>query len=222
MTVWLCTDDAWNVNGKIFHVSGGTVSLAHEEQPIRQITKDGKWTVEELQFLAPNQLLAGDPEPGAAAGGIGGAGPAGAGAALTVTTTSANSSACIMSVLPSSKTKSGIAGVVTRKGQVTVPAEIRRELGLKEGDRVIFVLDRGEARLRPGRQRRRAHGRRVQGLWPHPNSGGIEGDSREGYRGGRCGAIRPLGFTCASWTAKSSSAISFRTTPPNLPEPPPT
>ncbi|MGH6886164.1 MAG: SDR family NAD(P)-dependent oxidoreductase, partial [Geminicoccales bacterium] len=31
MTVWLCTDDAWNVNGKIFHVSGGVVALAHEE-----------------------------------------------------------------------------------------------------------------------------------------------------------------------------------------------
>jgi NAD(P)-dependent dehydrogenase (short-subunit alcohol dehydrogenase family) len=63
MTVWLCTDDAWNVNGKIFHVAGGTVSLAHEEQPIRQITKDGRWTVEELQFLAPNSLLAGVPNP---------------------------------------------------------------------------------------------------------------------------------------------------------------
>jgi NAD(P)-dependent dehydrogenase (short-subunit alcohol dehydrogenase family) len=64
MTVWLCTDDAWNVNGKIFHVSGGTVSLAHEEQPIRQITKaEGKWTVEELQYLAPNSLLAGIQNP---------------------------------------------------------------------------------------------------------------------------------------------------------------
>src|SRR3990172_8802035 len=48
MTVWLCTDDAWNVNGKIFHVAGGVVSLAHEETQIRQITKDGKWRMEEL------------------------------------------------------------------------------------------------------------------------------------------------------------------------------
>ena len=37
--------------------------------------------------------------------------------------------------------------VVTRKGQVTVPAEIRRELGLKQGDRVAFILDEGEVRL---------------------------------------------------------------------------
>jgi AbrB family looped-hinge helix DNA binding protein len=37
--------------------------------------------------------------------------------------------------------------VVTRKGRVTVPAEIRRKLGLKEGDKVAFVLDEGEVRL---------------------------------------------------------------------------
>ena len=36
---------------------------------------------------------------------------------------------------------------VTRKGQVTVPVEIRRALGLREGDKVIFTLDGNEARL---------------------------------------------------------------------------
>jgi AbrB family looped-hinge helix DNA binding protein len=30
--------------------------------------------------------------------------------------------------------------VVTRKGQVTVPAEVRKALDLKHGDRVAFVL----------------------------------------------------------------------------------
>jgi AbrB family looped-hinge helix DNA binding protein len=39
--------------------------------------------------------------------------------------------------------------VITRKGQVTVPAAIRRELGLQEGDAVEFVLAGGEARLIP-------------------------------------------------------------------------
>jgi len=57
MTVWLCTDDAWNVNGKIFHVAGGSVSLAHEESPIQTIEKQGKWTLEELQELVPGRLL---------------------------------------------------------------------------------------------------------------------------------------------------------------------
>jgi AbrB family looped-hinge helix DNA binding protein len=31
--------------------------------------------------------------------------------------------------------------VITRKGQVTLPVEIRRRLGLKEGDKVAFVED---------------------------------------------------------------------------------
>jgi AbrB family looped-hinge helix DNA binding protein len=30
---------------------------------------------------------------------------------------------------------------LTRKGQVTIPAEIRRQLGLRQGDKVAFVQD---------------------------------------------------------------------------------
>jgi NAD(P)-dependent dehydrogenase (short-subunit alcohol dehydrogenase family) len=57
MTVWLCTDDAWNVNGKIFHVAGGGISIAHEETPIQTIEKQGKWTLEELRELVPGRLM---------------------------------------------------------------------------------------------------------------------------------------------------------------------
>ncbi len=41
---------------------------------------------------------------------------------------------------------------VTRKGQITVPAEVRRALGLREGDSVAVTLDAGQVRLerRPG------------------------------------------------------------------------
>lgn len=39
--------------------------------------------------------------------------------------------------------------VITRKGQVTIPVEIRRELGLKQGDNVVFTLDEGEVRFVP-------------------------------------------------------------------------
>lgn len=38
--------------------------------------------------------------------------------------------------------------VVTRKGQITVPAEIRRALGLREGDQVALVLEHDQVRLR--------------------------------------------------------------------------
>lgn len=63
MTVWLCTDAAWNVNGKIFHVAGGSVSLAHEEHHIQAIEKDGQWTLRELAAVVPNQLMAGISNP---------------------------------------------------------------------------------------------------------------------------------------------------------------
>jgi AbrB family looped-hinge helix DNA binding protein len=44
--------------------------------------------------------------------------------------------------------------VVTRKGQVTIPVEIRDRLGIKEGDKVAMSLpdpERGEVILRPVR-----------------------------------------------------------------------
>ncbi len=44
--------------------------------------------------------------------------------------------------------------VVTRKGQITIPAEIRNALGLKEGDKIAISIvdsDGGQARLRPVR-----------------------------------------------------------------------
>jgi len=37
----------------------------------------------------------------------------------------------------------GVRHVVTRKGQVTLPADMRHALGLKEGDAVEFTLDGG-------------------------------------------------------------------------------
>ena len=38
---------------------------------------------------------------------------------------------------------------VTVKGQVTIPLEIRKALGLKPRDRVTFVLEDGMARIQP-------------------------------------------------------------------------
>lgn len=37
-----------------------------------------------------------------------------------------------------------ILSVVTRKGQITLPAEIRRSLGIKEGDKVAISLGESE------------------------------------------------------------------------------
>jgi AbrB family looped-hinge helix DNA binding protein len=41
------------------------------------------------------------------------------------------------------------SSTVTRKGQVTIPAEMRAALGISEGDRVEFELEDSTLRLRP-------------------------------------------------------------------------
>jgi AbrB family looped-hinge helix DNA binding protein len=38
---------------------------------------------------------------------------------------------------------------LTQRGQVTVPAEVRRLLGLKPRDKVAFMIDDGVVQLRP-------------------------------------------------------------------------
>jgi AbrB family looped-hinge helix DNA binding protein len=38
---------------------------------------------------------------------------------------------------------------VTRKGQVTIPIELRREFGIEEGDKVAFVRQSGAIQLLP-------------------------------------------------------------------------
>jgi len=63
MVVFLCLDEAWNINGKIFHVGGGQISLAHEETPMRTIIKQGMWTIAELKQLVPSRLLQGLSNP---------------------------------------------------------------------------------------------------------------------------------------------------------------
>lgn len=57
---------------------------------------------------------------------------------------------------------SGRETTITRKGQVTIPQEIRVKLGLKARDRVIFELDGEGARLRPAGSRIARHFGAVQ------------------------------------------------------------
>ena len=64
MTVYLLLDDAWNVNGKIFQVAGGHIGLCNEQYPpLRNIYKHGKWSLDELRMLVPQQLMAGTTNP---------------------------------------------------------------------------------------------------------------------------------------------------------------
>jgi NAD(P)-dependent dehydrogenase (short-subunit alcohol dehydrogenase family) len=63
MAVFLASDYAWNVNGQIFNVAGGTVSVVNHPLPIRGIYKPGLWTLDELDEMVPTRLLAGISNP---------------------------------------------------------------------------------------------------------------------------------------------------------------
>ena len=64
MTIYLLLDEAWNINGRIFQVAGGHIGLlADLYPPFRNIYKHGKWTLDELRMLVPNQLMAGIANP---------------------------------------------------------------------------------------------------------------------------------------------------------------
>jgi 3-oxoacyl-[acyl-carrier protein] reductase len=58
MACFLATDDAWNINGQIFLVYGGTVSLLAHPTPYRTIFKpgDGLWTLDELSDMVPTVM----------------------------------------------------------------------------------------------------------------------------------------------------------------------
>jgi AbrB family looped-hinge helix DNA binding protein len=44
-----------------------------------------------------------------------------------------------------------LLSVVTRKGQITVPAEIRQAIGLKQGDQVAFEIEGDAVKIKPAR-----------------------------------------------------------------------
>ena len=43
------------------------------------------------------------------------------------------------------------SSTISSKGQVTVPQEIRNRIGLSAGDRVEFVIEKGQTLIRPVR-----------------------------------------------------------------------
>ena len=51
--VWLASDQAAHVNGHIFRLAEGLVSLLNEPEPVKTIQKKGRWTVEELIRVFP-------------------------------------------------------------------------------------------------------------------------------------------------------------------------
>ena len=56
MVVWLCTDEAANVNGRDFLVVGNQIGLYSEPVVIAQVQSDHGWTIDELSKLLPEQV----------------------------------------------------------------------------------------------------------------------------------------------------------------------
>jgi hypothetical protein len=57
MVGYLATDEAWNINGQIFNVSGGNISLAHTPIAWRTVFKPGLWELDELDDAVQNVLM---------------------------------------------------------------------------------------------------------------------------------------------------------------------
>jgi antitoxin PrlF len=65
------------------------------------------------------------------------------------------------------------SSTISSKGQVTVPKEIRKRLGLQPGDRVEFVAEEGRTVIRPVRSESNPFEKYIGILGPFP--GGEEG-----------------------------------------------
>ncbi len=64
MTCYLASDHAWNINGQVFLVYGGTVALLSHPLPSRTIFKRGTWTLDDLSKAVPEMLWGtGNPAP---------------------------------------------------------------------------------------------------------------------------------------------------------------
>ena len=64
-----------------------------------------------------------------------------------------------------------VLSTITSKGQVTIPAEVRRSLGLKKGDKIAFVIDQeGDVHLKPPQYPSIMSLRGAAGTLPRPMS----------------------------------------------------
>jgi NAD(P)-dependent dehydrogenase (short-subunit alcohol dehydrogenase family) len=56
LVVWLATDEARELTGRVFNIGGGRVSIAEPWSVGPQAEKDGRWEVEELDEILPKLL----------------------------------------------------------------------------------------------------------------------------------------------------------------------
>jgi antitoxin PrlF len=71
------------------------------------------------------------------------------------------------------------SSVISSKGQVTIPQEVRARLGLKEGDRLEFVTEGGRTVIRPARNHANPFDRYIGALGTFANEAEINAWVRE-------------------------------------------
>ena len=55
-TTWLASDEATHVNGHVFYVTAGLVTLLNEPEPVRTMHTNGRWEVEDIIRVFPATL----------------------------------------------------------------------------------------------------------------------------------------------------------------------
>jgi NAD(P)-dependent dehydrogenase (short-subunit alcohol dehydrogenase family) len=64
IVVYLCTDEASNINGQIFHAEKGTIGIFSKPDEVKKIFNNGEvWRLEQLIDLVPKTLLVGYHNP---------------------------------------------------------------------------------------------------------------------------------------------------------------
>ena len=63
LVVYLCLDEAANINGCTFEIHGGHIGLYSEPAIIAEVEKDGMWTLDELIEIMPGKITGGVVNP---------------------------------------------------------------------------------------------------------------------------------------------------------------
>ncbi len=63
IVVYLCTDEAKDINGRVFHAQKGRISLYSEPQEVKTIYNNEIWSLDQLIDIVPKTLLVGYVNP---------------------------------------------------------------------------------------------------------------------------------------------------------------
>ena len=102
---------------------------------------------------------------------------------------------------------------ITAKGQITVPSAIRKALGVRAGDVLLFEEDKTGVRVRPVKSKKPI--RQVPGHWQPANRFWKKGNPTLDARDARMIQVRVLAKWCGAESLLSTSLIILANQPVN-------